>query len=197
LYTAFLCKSFVAGDTRLSPSTEPDLRKRQGCASCHGTLEPLAAYFTRIVETDFLVLPQTAYPVDNPMCQPDAEGKIKRVCDRHYDPAFSSGSHAFLRGAYASPGDADIGPRGAASAIAGSPELAGCAVSRVASAFLGRPLTPDDADLARDLEETFRKSGYRTRALVGAVLRSDAYAKSSVWSSSELRKRAGIEGGGP
>jgi len=194
LYTTFLCKTFVAGDARLLPSTEPDLRKRAGCSACHGTLEPLAASFTRIVETDFLVLPPKVYPADNPMCQPDAEGKIKRVCDRHYDPAFSNGTHAFLRGAYAAPEEADVGPIGAAKKIAGSPDFAGCAVSRMASAFLGRPLTSDDADLARELEEIFRKNGYRTRAVVAAILRSEAYSKASVWSSSELRRRGALGG---
>src|SRR5262249_1289649 len=47
LYTTFLCKSFVAGKDELAPSKEPDLTVRPGCASCHATLEPLAAYFSR------------------------------------------------------------------------------------------------------------------------------------------------------
>jgi hypothetical protein len=53
LYNAFLCKDFVADSVKLAPSTEPDLTKRPGCSTCHQTLEPMAAYFGHIAESDW------------------------------------------------------------------------------------------------------------------------------------------------
>jgi len=47
IYSAFLCRDFVAETARLAPSDEPDLTRRPGCATCHRRLEPLAAYFAR------------------------------------------------------------------------------------------------------------------------------------------------------
>lgn len=189
LYTAFLCKPFTTDSAPLVPSSEPDLRKRAGCATCHAALEPLAAYFTRIQEADFSVLSEAAYPVENAKCRPDAQGKIHRLCATNYDPAFTDAGQALLRGAYGAPSHVDIGPPGAAAEIAGSPDFASCAVSRVASAFLGRPLTVEDAELAKALEATFVQGGYRVKPVVRALLRSEAYARSTVWSSSFLRER--------
>lgn len=62
VYNAFLCKDFVADGVKLSPSTEPDLAKRPGCSTCHQTLEPMAAYFTRIAESDWTYLPASVSP---------------------------------------------------------------------------------------------------------------------------------------
>ena len=141
------------------------------------------------------MLTEGAYPVDNAKCRPDAEGKIHRLCGASYDPAFTDAGQALLRGAYGAPAHVDVGPPGAAAEIAGSPDFSACAVSRVAAAFLGRPLTVEDAALTTTLEATFVESGYRMKPLVRAVLRSEAYARSTVWSSSFLRDRQ--DGGKP
>ena len=61
-YSAFLCKDFVADTAKLAPSDEPDLTKRPGCSTCHQTLEPMAAYFTRVAESDWTWLPATSVP---------------------------------------------------------------------------------------------------------------------------------------
>jgi len=45
VYGAFLCKSFVSDHVDLKPSVEPNLMVREGCSTCHATLEPLAAYY--------------------------------------------------------------------------------------------------------------------------------------------------------
>jgi hypothetical protein len=57
LYSAFLCKDFVADNVKLAPSNETDLAKRPGCSACHQTLEPMAAYFGHITESDWTWLP--------------------------------------------------------------------------------------------------------------------------------------------
>ena len=57
VYNAFLCKDFVADTVKLAPSNEPDLTKRPGCSTCHQTLEPMAAYFGHVAESDWTWLP--------------------------------------------------------------------------------------------------------------------------------------------
>ena len=63
LYNVFLCREFVSEDTTLTPSDNPDLTTRSGCADCHATLEPLSAHFSRIIESDWTYLPQASFPV--------------------------------------------------------------------------------------------------------------------------------------
>ena len=69
LYSTFLCREFVAGDIKLEPSTEPNLMKRSGCNTCHVALEPLAAYFSRVQESDWTSCPKRTLP---PRCRPSA-----------------------------------------------------------------------------------------------------------------------------
>jgi len=192
LYTAFLCKSFAAdAKTDLPPSSEPDLTIRPGCSTCHATLEPLASYFARVEPGSFVFLPPSIFPARNPGCRrADASGKLNGRCNALYDPAFVDASGAALRSSYAAPAHADATPSGAAVEIARSPEFAACAVQRVTSSFLGRPITRDDAPLVDDLTREFVSSGYRMRALVHGIVRSPAYGRSNNVSSASWRDAA-------
>ncbi|MEO7732526.1 MAG: DUF1585 domain-containing protein [Kofleriaceae bacterium] len=169
VYSAFLCRDFVAEAVRLVPSSEPDLTRRPGCATCHQTLEPMAAYFTRVMESDWTYLPADKLPMAHPACT-KAKGQ-PGACKTIYDPAFPT----TLRGAYASQGNAEAGPAGLAAAIAGSPELAPCVAETVAGSLLGRPLAPEDAAWKAELAKTFVAGGYRMRALVKAIVTSPRY----------------------
>jgi hypothetical protein len=175
VYTAFLCKSFVAENMDLKPSSEPNLMVREGCSTCHATLEPLAAYFSRVEETNWVFLPSSQFPAENPVCKKNAQGKMPGFCDFFYDAAFSSATAGKLRGAYASTDHAGRGPAGIGADVTSQPEFASCAVERVASSFLGRPLRDDDQKLVEELRAGFVSSGYRMRPLVGALVRSGAY----------------------
>ena len=165
LYNTFLCRDFVASKVRLEPSTEPDLTKRPGCSTCHRTLEPMAAYFTRVLESDWTWLPESVFPARGCPDKPREE-----TCYHVYDRAFN-----VLAGAYASTAHADAGPSALARDITGSPEFAPCVVQNVAQSFLGRPLTPEEAEWKQQLVKTFVKGGYRMRALVQAIVTSPAY----------------------
>ncbi|WP_437576137.1 DUF1585 domain-containing protein [Sorangium sp. So ce887] len=194
LYSAFLCKSFAAEHAELPPSNEPDLMVRPGCSSCHATLEPLAAYFTRVEETTWTYLPASRFPIENPVCKLNAEGKTGQACQRFYDPDFSSRERGVLRGAYASPEHAERGPAGAAADLTRMPEFASCAVERVTESFLGRPLRDEDGALLRALRERFVSRGYRMRPLVEAIVRAPAYARAS--NVRPALERGGAERGG-
>jgi hypothetical protein len=167
LYNAFLCKDFVAETVKLAPSDDPDLTKRPGCSTCHQTLEPMAAYFTRVAESDWTWLPASQFPMTQPKC---AGPKASGLCKQIYDPAFDK-----LRGAYAAPAHADAGPAGLAQDIATAPEFAPCVVETVAQSLLGRPLAPEDDAWKTELSKVFVDAGYRMKALVRAIVRSPRY----------------------
>jgi hypothetical protein len=187
VYNDFLCKSFLSDVQSLAPSKEPNLMIRQGCKNCHATLEPLAAYFARVEPSNFVFLPQAQFPVHNTTCKLDKNGKLNGNCNALYDAAFADDKSATLRSAYGSPEHADETPAGGARDITALPEFGTCAVQRVTSSFLGRPTTPDDEPLLASLDQVFVRSGYRMKALVGAIMKSDEYRRSNNLSSTTWR----------
>lgn len=187
LWQAFACKDFVAGKIQLMPSTEPDLTKRQGCNICHATLEPLAAHFTRIQESSWTYLPPSQFPVEDPKCASADPTKMSYSCSTFYDPSFTTAKTSKLRGAYASEANAEAGPQALAAYLTSTSQFESCVAENVASSFLGRPLTPDDAALQQTLAATFAGTGYKMRALVSALVKSDAYKRANNLSSTALR----------
>jgi hypothetical protein len=187
VYNDFLCKSFSADNQQLQPSTEPNLTIRPGCKTCHATLEPFAAYFSRVEPSNFVFLPQASFPVHSTSCKLDKNGKLNGSCNALYDAAFADAKGATLRSAYASPEHADATPLGAGQDITKMPEFAQCAVQRVTSSFLGRQTTPDDEALLSSLTDAFVGSGYRMKALVRAIVHSYAYRRSNNLGSTTWR----------
>lgn len=188
LYSAFLCRDFVAPNLQLRPSTEPNLMKREGCSACHTRLEPLAAYFARVSESDWTWLPPDKLPARNALCKGKADGGAPGGnCTTFYDPAFQDADAGTLRGAYGSPENADQGPAGMAQELAGSPEFAGCVAENLAAALLGRRLTRDDGALKAKLTDAFVASGYKVRPLVRELVLSPEYLHSNNLSSGAWR----------
>lgn len=192
LWNAFACKDFIAGNVQLKPSTEPDLMKRDGCNLCHATLEPLSAYFTRIQESSWTFLPPQLFPADNPKCAAADVTKMSTACKTYYDPAFTTAQSARLRGAYANLANVEAGPQGLAKALVASSDFERCAAENVAASFLGRALTVDDQPLQESLAKTFVAGGYRMRAMVKALVASDAYRKANNMTSTALRGGGGL-----
>ncbi|MCA9545363.1 MAG: hypothetical protein KC613_13255, partial [Myxococcales bacterium] len=91
-YHAFLCQPFVAPPDGLpSPndpcSSEPDLRERCGCSSCHTQLEPAAAYWGRFAEAGTLYLDPEQFPTYLPrcaQCAQDPNVACDGFCQRFY-----------------------------------------------------------------------------------------------------------------
>jgi hypothetical protein len=127
----------------------------------------MAAYFTRVQESDWTWLPATVFPMTNPKC---SGGKGGGVCKQIYDPAFDK-----LRGAYASPTHAETGPAGLAHDLVTAPEFAPCVVENVAQSLLGRTLAPEDDAWKLQLVKVFVDGGYRMKALVRAIVKSPRY----------------------
>ncbi len=192
VYNAFLCRQFVAENVALTPSTEPNLMLRSGCAACHATLEPLSAYFTRVTETGWTFLPADRFPTLNPACAPRNGNSPNGGCTSFYDPAFGTNGMGMLRGAYGSTAHADEGPAGLARAIVDTPEFAACVVQNVGESFLGRSFTEEDQPLRESMATALREGGYRMRGMVRTLVRADAYRHANNLASGAWR-----EGGTP
>ncbi|WP_437683405.1 DUF1585 domain-containing protein [Sorangium sp. So ce131] len=175
LYNVFLCSEFVSTETKLPPSNESNLMIRPGCSGCHVSLEPLAAYFSRVVESDWTFLPGARFPLESDKCGAPAGGAAQRGCDNFYDPAFTSQTSASLRGAYGSHEHAEEGPAGLGRHIVSSERFAPCVAEKVTSSFLGRPVTGDDAALLAQVEQAFVGGDYHMKPLVRALVRAAAY----------------------
>lgn len=203
LYQAFACREFTAPNAALMPSTQPNLTVRSGCQGCHATLEPLAAYFTRVAESDWTYLPRANFPLDVTRCRTATPtASMPSGCLAFYDPQFTAADHAWMRGMYgadarnAAPhptamANAEAGPRGAGAYFAGLPEFRPCVVENVAESILGRELDPEDAALRAELERVFSASGGRARAMVRALLLSDAYRRANNLSATAWREMGG------
>jgi Protein of unknown function (DUF1585) len=213
LYQAFLCRDFQAPNLTLKPSTNPNLMQRDGCMACHVKLEPMAAYFSRIPESDWVWLPQDKFPVRYGGCRLDTNGNpVNKAPDAgpyggrlgfnctqsYYDPAFGDADAGTLRGAYpdipafaapdaGTPVHADEGPAGLAQELFANPEFDACVAQTVAQSFLGRALTRDDDALLASLTQTFVDGGRKPKALVKAVLMSDPYLHGNNLSSQQWR----------
>jgi uncharacterized protein DUF1585/uncharacterized protein DUF1592 len=188
LWNAFACKDFIAGNIQLTPSTEPNLMLRPGCQTCHTTLEPLAAYFSRIQESTWNYLPADDFPIQSKKCAGTDPKKINGNCTPFYDPAFTDKDAGTLRGAYASSEHADAGAAGIAAELTATNDFERCVAENVASSFLGRPLSSDDDTLKAQLAQTFATNGYKMRALVQALVESSAYRDANNQSSGEWRE---------
>lgn len=188
VYNMFLCRDFVApAGLQLPISTEPNLMKREGCAACHQTLEPLAAYFSRSVEADWNWLDSTLYPTTNPTCKKTGT-TIPGSCTSRYDVTFSTDQYGMLRGAYASTEHADQGPAGLGQYLAGKPEFAHCAAQNFAQSFLGRDMRTEDGELLQQLADELVSSGFRPRAMIKKLLTSPAYRSANNLSSTVIRQ---------
>ncbi len=180
VYNAFMCKEFVAEAAKLEPSTEVDLTKRPGCSTCHVRLEPMAAYFARIQESDWTYLPQKLFPVSLDRCTAAGPaGMPMGACRTFYDPDFTDRKSTMLRGAYGAPANADAGPPGFARDVTSSPEFAPCVVRNVAQSLLGRQLTAADESWKADLAKTLVDNKYRMKSLVRAIVTSSQYRDSN------------------
>ncbi len=186
VYSMFLCRDFVApAGLMLPPSKENDLMKREGCAACHQTLEPLSAFFARWAENDWSFIDPKLYPALNPTCK-QTNGSIPASCTARYDNIFSSSTSGMLRGAYASTGNADVGAAGMAEYLIQRADFAPCVAQNMAESFLGRSLGTEDSLLRDEMTAALVENGYKVKPLIKVLLKSQQYRSannlaSQVW----------------
>ncbi len=188
VYNMFLCRDFVApAGLQLPPSKEPNLMKREGCAACHQSLEPLSAYFSRWVENDWNFLDPKQYPAQNPLCK-QVSGSIPANCNARYDNTFSTATAGMLRGAYGSPDNADAAAAGLGEYLTKRADFAPCVAQNIAESFLGRSLGSEDSGLRDSLSQALVDGNYRVRPLVKALLTSQQYRDANNLSSTAWRQ---------
>lgn len=187
VYNMFLCRDFVApAGLLLPPSKESDLMKREGCAACHQTLEPLSAYFARWVENDWSYLDPKLYPAQSDACK-QVGGKIPASCNTRYDNIFSTPTTGMLRGAYASVENTDLGAKGMGEYLTHRADFAPCVAQNVAESFLGRSLGTEDSALRDQMTTALVEGGYRVKPLVKVLLKSQQYRSANNLSSTVWR----------
>lgn len=191
-YTTFLCKPFqppsgplpVADEAALN---EPDLQRRAGCKYCHALLEPAAAYWGRWPQSGAGYLDSESYPDTSAECLLCATtgASCPDDCSRFYHTVSIGGddegflgqleSLLFLRPEHRS--HVEEGPGLLAMKSFATNELPACAVQTAAERLLGRALRAEETPLLEDWIRAFSASGYRYRALVKAIVRSDLYRR--------------------
>ena len=187
VYNMFLCRDFVAPTgLMLPPSKETNLMKREGCAACHQTLEPLSAYFARWVENDWSFVDPKLYPAQNAACK-QTNGSIPASCAARYDNIFSTPAVGMLRGAYSSTENADLGAAGMGEYLTHRADFAPCVAQNIAESFLGRSLGIEDQALREAMTNALIDNGYRVKPLVKVLLQSQQYRSANNLSSKVWR----------
>lgn len=193
-YTAFRCEPFVPPTGGLPAETsgdpDPNLRERDGCRSCHQTLEVAAAHFGRWRnDTTFGLLPSSAM---DPLgvrddCATCGDGtRCSNFCNAYFVTRDNSheDTHADWAGyplvrAYLDDTEAaavDVGPAGLVDEPDEIERVASCTVRTVAERMLGRELTRDEhVTWVPELAESFATSGYDYTALIRSMAESQTY----------------------
>jgi hypothetical protein len=187
VYNMFLCRDFVAPTgLMLPPSKETNLMKREGCAACHQTLEPLSAFFARWVENDWSFVDPKLYPAQNAACK-QTNGSIPASCAARYDNIFSTPAVGMLRGAYSSTENTDLGAAGMGEYLTHRADFAPCVAQNIAESFLGRSLGIEDQALREAMTNALIDNGYRVKPLVKVLLQSQQYRSANNLSSTVWR----------
>ena len=189
--SAFLCDDFIGPEEGLPEAEDevymPDLTQRIGCNYCHARLEPMAAYWGRWTESGTSWLDPAIHPAYDPVCAWCGEGNATcaATCKAYYVVDGLSGmelewlgwlkSYQFLNDRYHP--HVEEGPQLIVEKGIASGQVPACVVENGLSGLLGRELLVEDDDLKAELTEVFLSSGLSYRALVRAMVESDAYGR--------------------
>lgn len=164
---ALLCHDYLDTDVVLDTNinlADPEVvaeavTKNPSCASCHQTLDPLASYLFTFSPKDY----------------PNA---LTRYPYSGYKPRFADLWRTTNKRPPMFFGATPQGLDGLARAIAADPRFARCAAQRFTSYLTQVPIAELDPALVAALQSSFVASGYDARALIRAIVLSDAFAVS-------------------
>lgn len=184
----FRCTYFVPPDV-MTPApgcdpNAPDLTQRCNCQYCHGTLEPLAAYFANFSEagTANLLASPNPLPVHDASCV----GSKSTTCARFYITDATQPRAGYLIPYQFADAHADVaahiteGPRALAQSAIDDGSFAQCTVQRVFSRFVKRDMlvagaSTDEAGLLIQLSQSFKDNNYSFSWLVQQVVNLPQY----------------------
>lgn len=189
-YQSFLCQDFVGPPEGLPPPADPlaltpNLMEREGCDYCHKGLEPAAAHWGRYNKIgaryyDSALIPDVRSECigsSDPLCElyiteathPDEEPYLG-----YFKPlAFSKTGMGNGNDAIAEA--VDGGPLALAQQAIDSGVFASCTTKKVYGWMMGREPAEIDAVEVDQLTAAFVDGGYDFKALVRALVTSDAY----------------------
>ncbi|HYI02781.1 DUF1585 domain-containing protein [Hyalangium sp.] len=192
-YEAFLCKTFVPSSDPSPPpedncNRENNLARRCGCNYCHATIEPTGAHWGRFDERNALFLNEQKFPRFDPKCRDCAlagDTNCGGECGQYVMQAFDgdgANSLGMLKTyLYRTPDEEENivgGPQLLVERMLQTGDLERCAVKRIWSEFLGRPMSAEEQRLyLQQLSDDFSRSNYSLKTLVEKLLTSDAYRR--------------------
>jgi hypothetical protein len=195
-YSAFRCEPFVPPADGLPEELEadppPNLRERAGCASCHDTLERVAAAWGRWRGAstygffDEAFLPMNEARTDCEACQTGDGPRCSSFCNTYFITADNSHPLALedWRGypqarAWLTDTESAIleeGPTGLVDEPNEQRRVTTCAVRNLATHFLGRELTEEELlDWVPEVHAAFETSGFDFLALTETLLKDERY----------------------
>ena len=191
--TAFRCEPFLPSAEGLpadaADESEPNLRRRSGCAHCHQSLDVLAAHWGKFRSDG-----QWGFLNANPLqrnstcmaCGGSGNPACSDFCNTYFVTRENShpSTYTTFRGlpmsrAYLNVAEAEVfnaGPRALSDDDEEKRAIASCAVRRLTEHLLGREVTDDEqTTLIPELEGAFASSGYQFAELTRAIVTSDKY----------------------
>ena len=194
-YNAFLCQHFEAPAGGLPAAAdscheEPDLTKRCGCAYCHASLEPAAAYWGRWSEAGLIPLAEAAYPERDMECTGPNAQRIGR-CRRFYLTRAGHPDEEPYVGMllpYVFADDArkeaiTAGPESIARQAIDNGAFARCTATKMWSRYMHRAPADDEADVIAELASGFSADNYNLRNLIERIVKRPEYAAAGRFSA--------------
>jgi hypothetical protein len=192
-YEAFLCKTFVPSSDPLPPpedncNRENNLARRCGCNYCHATIEPTGAHWGRFDERGATFLNPERYPRFDPKCRDCAlagdtncGGECAQYVMQAYDGdgANSLGMlKTYLYRTADEESNIQSGPQLLVERMLQTGDLERCAVKRVWTEFLGRPMSTEEQRLyLQQLSDDFAHNNHSLKTLIQKLLMTDAYRR--------------------
>lgn len=168
---ALLCYDFTSRDVEVDASinlADPEavakaVRSNPACASCHQTLDPLAAYFS-VYSPTYVPASITGYPIQYWVSETTTPFWISQLGMTRSTPGFF--------------GRRGEGLKNLGALIAADPRFSLCAVKRFLSYFTQRRLEEVNPATVARLNDVFVDSGLSAKALARAVVLSDEFKQS-------------------
>lgn len=193
-YSAFLCQPFVS-TAALEPASNdcnqnPDLSKRCGCTTCHGTIEPARVHWGRFRKgVSYGYLDATSHPTFRQNCADCGNGQCDRTCSEYYATSDNLGNAtpeqmAALRGtlevlAWRTEQERavlDAGPSGLVDA--NERAVAACASQNLFEHLVNRPLNEAEREQwLPAMTDRFERNGQDFRKLLVDIVQSDVYRR--------------------